>query len=249
MATVNVRYIVDDVKAAIEFYTRHLGFKLEIHPAPGFALLAREELRLMLNAPGVGGAGQAMPDGQLPRAGGWNRFQIQVNDLATLHKRLESQGVRFRNEITQGNGGKQMLLLDPAGNLIELLEPDKDAPTVAKPVFRGIFLTSEHPQATAQFYRDVAGLVLEQIGNPAEYVYWKTDMDGVQLAIHDAHKFASYTSPAIPESNVTHLYFKIASQEQFLHHLEKLAVKPYVTDEIVITVMDPDGRKVMFGMA
>src|SRR5687767_1637692 len=123
MSTVNVRYIVNDVDAAITFYTSCLGFAVEMHPAPGFAQLAREDLRLMLNAPGAGGAGQAMPDGQLPRAGGWNRIQIRVDDLAALHAKLAKQGAKFRNDIVEGQGGKQVLLLDPSGNLIELFEP------------------------------------------------------------------------------------------------------------------------------
>ena len=248
MTTVYVRYIVDDVKAAIAFYTSHLGFTVEMHPAPGFALLARESLRLMLNASGAGGAGQAMPDGQLPRAGGWNRIQLRVDDLAAEYARLKRQGAKFRNEITQGNGGRQVLLQDPAGNLIELLEPNKTS-APATPVFRGIFLTSEHAQKTAEFYRDVAGLEFEQVGNPEQYVYWKTAMDNVQLAIHDARQFASYSFPVNDASNVTHLYFKIAEQKQFLFHLEQLAIKPYAVDEVVITVADPDGRKVMFGTA
>jgi predicted enzyme related to lactoylglutathione lyase len=247
MAT--VRYIVDDVKAAIEFYTRHLNFQVEMHPAPGFALLAREDLRLMLNTPGAGGAGQAMPDGQMPKAGGWNRIQILVDDLASTYERLKTEGATFRNEIVQGNGGKQVLLQDPSGNLIELLEPKKPPSEKIKPVFRGIFLTSEKPEHTANFYKDVVGLELEQVGKAGEYVYWKIDKDGVQIAIHDAGAFAGYTFPAFAQSNVTHLYFKIANQEQFLQHLGEKNVEPYARDDVVITVTDPDGRRVMFGTA
>ncbi len=92
MATVSVRYIVDDVKAAVSFYTEHLGFNVEMNPAPGFAMLSREDLRLLLNAPGAGGAGQAMPDGEMPRAGGWSRIQIAVDDLASVHSKLKSKG-------------------------------------------------------------------------------------------------------------------------------------------------------------
>jgi catechol 2,3-dioxygenase-like lactoylglutathione lyase family enzyme len=122
VATVSVRYIVDDVKKAVSFYTEHLGFNVEMNPAPGFAMLSRGDLRLLLNAPGAGGAGQAMPDGQVPRPGGWNRIQLEIDDLVRFHSELEGKGVRFRNDITQGQGGKQVLLEDPSGNLVELFE-------------------------------------------------------------------------------------------------------------------------------
>lgn len=123
MNIVSVRYIVTDVSAAINFYTEMLGFQLDIHPAPGFARLSKGNLHLLLNQPGAGGAGQAMPDGQSPKPGGWNRIQLTVEDLATTVDRLRNAGCRFRNEIVIGNGGKQILLEDPSGNPIELLEP------------------------------------------------------------------------------------------------------------------------------
>ena len=123
MSTVNVRYIVKDVDAAIPFYTDMLGFKLEMHPAPGFASLSRGDLQLLLNRPGAGGAGQAMPDAQLPAPGGWNRIQIEVEDLEAVVKKLEKLGARFRNRIVTGNGGKQILIEDPSGNPIELFQP------------------------------------------------------------------------------------------------------------------------------
>jgi catechol 2,3-dioxygenase-like lactoylglutathione lyase family enzyme len=126
MATVRVRYIVDDVDTAISFYTRHLGFGVELHPAPGFASLSRGNLRLLLNAPGAGGAGQAMPDGRRPEPGGWNRIQLEVRDLAGEVERMRDAGARFRNEIISGRGGKQILLEDPSGNPIELFEPPRD---------------------------------------------------------------------------------------------------------------------------
>ena len=126
MATVRVRYIVDDVDAAISFYTRHLGFGVELLPAPGFASLSRGDLRLLLNAPGAGGAGQAMPDGRRPEPGGWNRIQLEVRDLAGEVERMSDAGARFRNEIVSGRGGKQILLEDPSGNPIELFEPLRD---------------------------------------------------------------------------------------------------------------------------
>jgi catechol 2,3-dioxygenase-like lactoylglutathione lyase family enzyme len=120
---VSVRYIVEDVGEAIGFYTRHLGFGVELNPAPGFAVLSRGDLRLLLNSPGAGGAGQAMPDGRKPEAGGWNRIQLEVRDLAIEVERMRGEGVRFRNEIVVGRGGKQILLEDPSGNPVELFEP------------------------------------------------------------------------------------------------------------------------------
>jgi catechol 2,3-dioxygenase-like lactoylglutathione lyase family enzyme len=123
MTAVSVRYIVDNVDAAVAFYTTHLDFRVELHPAPGFASLSRGNLRLLLNAPGAGGAGQAMPDGRIPAPGGWNRLQLEVKDLAATVEQLRKAGAHFRNDIVFGNGGKQILLDDPAGNCIELFEP------------------------------------------------------------------------------------------------------------------------------
>lgn len=123
MSTVGVRYVVHDVDAAIHFYTALLGFHLEMHPAPGFAMLSLGNLRLMLNRPGAGGAGQSMPDGQAPEPGGWNRIQIEVADLEATVEQIKSEGAGFRNEIVVGNGGKQVLVEDPSGNPIELFQP------------------------------------------------------------------------------------------------------------------------------
>ena len=123
MSKVSVRYIVNDLDAAIPFYTGMLGFKLDMHPAPGFASLSRGDLQLLLNRPGAGGAGQAMPAGQHPAPGGWNRIQIEVEDLEATVEKLKGAGARFRNEIVTGNGGKQILLEDPSGNAIELFQP------------------------------------------------------------------------------------------------------------------------------
>jgi len=126
MATVSVRYIVDDVDAAIAFYNRHLGFHVELHPGPGFAMLSRGDLRLLLSTPtGPGGAAQPMPDGRKPEPGGWNRIQLQVDDLVREVERLREAGAHFRNEIVAGFGGKQILLDDPAGNPIEMFEPPR----------------------------------------------------------------------------------------------------------------------------
>jgi catechol 2,3-dioxygenase-like lactoylglutathione lyase family enzyme len=124
MATVQVRYIVRDVDAAIAFYTKLLDFKLEMHPAPPFAMLSRGDLRLVLSAPNPsGGGGQSMPDGTKPEPGGWNRFAIEVSDLAGTVDALRKAGAHFRNEIVTGVGGKQILLEDPSGNPIELFQP------------------------------------------------------------------------------------------------------------------------------
>ncbi|NZA26258.1 VOC family protein [Luteimonas sp. SJ-92] len=122
MSNVSIRYIVDDVDAAITFYTENLGFEVEMHPAPGFAALKRESLRLLLNVPGAGGAGASMPDGSEPKPGGWNRFQIEVENLKTTVGELKRTGASFRSEIIEGKGGKQILLEDPSGNPIELFE-------------------------------------------------------------------------------------------------------------------------------
>jgi catechol 2,3-dioxygenase-like lactoylglutathione lyase family enzyme len=124
MSTVQVRYIVHDVDAAIGFYTAQLGFTLVMHPAPPFAMLARGDLRLVLSAPNpTGGGGQAMPDGRVPEPGGWNRFAIEVDDIEAMVARLRKAGVHFRNEIVTGVGGKQILVDDPSGNPVELFEP------------------------------------------------------------------------------------------------------------------------------
>ena len=126
MATVSVRYIVDDVDAAITFYCQHLGFHEDMHPAPTFAMLSRGDLRLVLSAPsGVGGGGQAMPDGTRPEPGGWNRFSIEVADLPGKIEELRAAGVHFRNDMVTGVGGNQILLDDPSGNPVELFEPTR----------------------------------------------------------------------------------------------------------------------------
>jgi catechol 2,3-dioxygenase-like lactoylglutathione lyase family enzyme len=124
MARVSVRYIVDDVDRAIDFYCGQLGFREDMHPAPSFAMLSHGDLRLVLSAPGGGpGGGQAMPDGTMPAPGGWNRFQLEVADIEAMVAKLRANGARFRNDVVAGVGGKQILVEDPAGNPVELFEP------------------------------------------------------------------------------------------------------------------------------
>jgi catechol 2,3-dioxygenase-like lactoylglutathione lyase family enzyme len=126
MATVSVRYIVDDVDASIEFYCTHLGFQEVMHPAPTFAMLSRGDLRLVLSAPDGGpGGGQAMPDGSVPKPGGWNRFSVEVDDIEQKADALRQAGVSFRNEVVVGVGGKQVLINDPSGNPVELFQPTR----------------------------------------------------------------------------------------------------------------------------
>ena len=121
-----VRYFVDDVDAALSFYGEQLGFDEVMHPAPTFAMLSRGPLRLVLSAPGGGpGGGAAMPDGTLPQPGGWNRFQIEVEDLEATVAELRQRGASFRNEIVTGLGGNQILVEDPSGNLVELFQPTR----------------------------------------------------------------------------------------------------------------------------
>jgi catechol 2,3-dioxygenase-like lactoylglutathione lyase family enzyme len=118
-----VRYIVTDVDAAIAFYVTALGFSLDMHPAPGFAALSKDGLRLLINRQGAGGAGQPMTGGATPQPGGWNRIQIETANLETTVAVLRAAGHRFRSEIIHGNGGKQILIEDPSGNPVELFEP------------------------------------------------------------------------------------------------------------------------------
>jgi catechol 2,3-dioxygenase-like lactoylglutathione lyase family enzyme len=119
---VSVRYMVDDVEVAVDFYTAHLGFTLRSSAAPAFADVVRGNLRLLLSGP-TSSAGRPMPDGRTPEPGGWNRIHFIVDDIAAEVERLRSNGVRFRNDIVSGPGGQQILLEDPAGNPIELFEP------------------------------------------------------------------------------------------------------------------------------
>jgi catechol 2,3-dioxygenase-like lactoylglutathione lyase family enzyme len=120
--TVNVRYMVDDVEAAIEWYAKHLGFSLLSNQAPAFADVKRGSLRLLLSGP-TSSAGRPMPDGERPRPGGWNRIHLIVDDLPAEVTRLRAAGAQFRNDIVTGPGGSQILLVDPSGNLVELFQP------------------------------------------------------------------------------------------------------------------------------
>ncbi|MFC5950969.1 VOC family protein [Pseudonocardia lutea] len=126
MATVSVRYIVRDVDAAIDFYTRHLGFTEVMHPAPTFAMLTRGDLRLALSAPGgPGGGGSTAADGRVPEPGGWNRFALEVTDLPAVAERLRAAGVVFRGDLVEGVGGDQVVVEDPSGNPVELFAPKR----------------------------------------------------------------------------------------------------------------------------
>jgi catechol 2,3-dioxygenase-like lactoylglutathione lyase family enzyme len=124
MSNISVRYIVDDVDAAVDFYTSQFQFEVAMRPGPGFAMLRRDELRLLLNSPGGGGgAGQSLSDGSRPEPGGWNRIQLLVDDLDVTVDGLRNAGVEFRGDVITGRGGRQALVLDPAGNLVELFQP------------------------------------------------------------------------------------------------------------------------------
>jgi catechol 2,3-dioxygenase-like lactoylglutathione lyase family enzyme len=119
---VNVRYMVDDVEAAVAFYTEHLGFSVRTNAAPAFADVTRGALRLLLSGP-ASSAGRLMPDGATPGPGGWNRIHLIVDDIAAEVDRMRAAGLTFRNDIVTGPGGQQVLLLDPAGNVVELFQP------------------------------------------------------------------------------------------------------------------------------
>lgn len=125
---VSVRYIADDIPAAIDFYTTHLGFTLQLSAVPAFAALTRGRLRLVLSGAGSSGA-QAMPDGSMPRPGGWNRILLTTQDINADVERLQAAGLKFRGEVLTGVGGSQILLDDPCGNPVELFQPAPVQPT------------------------------------------------------------------------------------------------------------------------
>jgi len=127
MATVSVRYIVDDVDDAISFYCQQLGFIEQMHPAPTFAMLTRGDLRLVLSAPSSeGGGGRQLPDGRRPEPGGWNRFIVEVDDLDRSAKALHEAGAHLRSPIIEGVGGRQLIVEDPSGNPVELFSPTRE---------------------------------------------------------------------------------------------------------------------------
>lgn len=129
MSTVSVRYIVDDVDAAIGFYCDQLGFDELMHPDPAFAMLTRGDLRLLLASPVPadhhGGGSRPMPDGTEQEPGGWNRFMLEVSDLEETVEKLRAAGAHFRNEVVTGVGSKQIMVDDPSGNPVELFEPKR----------------------------------------------------------------------------------------------------------------------------
>jgi catechol 2,3-dioxygenase-like lactoylglutathione lyase family enzyme len=131
MGAVSVRYLIDDVPAAITFYTNHLGFTLELDASPAFASVSRDGVRLLLSGP-TSSAGRPMPDGTKPGPGGWNRIHFIVDDIDAEVARLRDAGARFRNDIVVGPGGKQILLQDPSGNVVELFQPAAPGPTRSK---------------------------------------------------------------------------------------------------------------------
>lgn len=137
MATATIRYIVDDVGAAIAFYCGRLGFTEVMHPAPAFAMLSRGDLRLNLSAPGVGpGGGQKMPNGSTPQPGGWNRFALEVEDLEAVAATLRGAGISFRSDLITGVGGKQLIVEDPSGNPVELFQPTREEARLRAPADR-----------------------------------------------------------------------------------------------------------------
>ena len=127
MVNTSVRYIVNNVDESIVFYTKHLGFNVVMHPAPEFAILSLDNFRLLLSKPsGLGGGGQQMNDGTIQTPGGWNRFEIEVDNLEQKISKLKASGCKFRNKLVKGVGGEQILLEDPSGNLIELFQYYKE---------------------------------------------------------------------------------------------------------------------------
>ncbi|HET8607671.1 MAG TPA: methyltransferase domain-containing protein [Gaiellaceae bacterium] len=255
MATVSVRYIVDDVDAAIAFYTERLGFREAMHPAPGFAMLSRGDLRLLLSAPsGAAGGGQALPDGTRPEPGGWNRLSLEVADLGATVDELRAAGARFRNEIVEGVGGRQILLEDPAGNPIELFEPTR--PEAAFTATHGHEHGHEPPVAS-----DVATFVRANLPPPPARVLEIGAGDGELartlagagydvLAIDPEPRGAGVRACALHELDEPPASFDAAVAVVSLHHVEPLAGSvarladslkpgaPLVLDELDVAALD-----------
>jgi uncharacterized glyoxalase superfamily protein PhnB/catechol 2,3-dioxygenase-like lactoylglutathione lyase family enzyme len=207
MSKSNIRYIVDDVEKSIEIYTDLLGFEVQMHPAPGFAALRRDNLRLFLNKPGAGGAGQAMPDGQLPEPGGWNRIQISTDDLESFYSELNDKGASFRNEIVEGKGGKQVLLQDPSGNLIELFESTQKASV--QPIPEGYhtitpFLLTDNAENLIEFIKEAFNGEVEYLMKSGDgKIRFSTVRIGDSLAM-----ISSGTEKDKPMPCMLHLYVK-----------------------------------------
>jgi PhnB protein len=151
---VSIRYIENNVDEAVKFYRDNLDFQVDMHPAPGFAALSLGNLRLLMNEPGAGGAGKKLRDGQSPEPGGWNRLQISVPDLTSFYDQLRKKGVKFKSDIIEGQGGRQALVEDPSGNLIELFEAKQQS--AVKPVPAGYhtvtpFLIAEEADKLIEF--------------------------------------------------------------------------------------------------
>jgi catechol 2,3-dioxygenase-like lactoylglutathione lyase family enzyme len=159
MSTVSVRYIVNDIDAAVDFYTTSLGFKVQLHPNDLFAMLVRGDLRLVLVKPvgpgGPAGGGGPMPDGTMQEPGGWNRFSVEVADIEASIEKLRENGARFRNTTVTGTGGKQILIEDPSGNPVELFEPILPEARLSRPLCLGVVAealdeAAEHPALVRQ---------------------------------------------------------------------------------------------------
>lgn len=205
MSKSNVRYIVEDVETAIAFYTDLLGFKVQMHPAPGFAALERDNIRLFLNKPGAGGAGQAMPDGSLPKPGGWNRIQINTDNLESFYSELKDKGASFRNNIVEGKGGKQVLLQDPSGNLIELFESTRKKEV--KPIPEGYhtitpFLLTDNAEELIEFIKGAFNGEVEDLTKSRNgKIRFATVKIGDSLVM-----ISSGTENDIPKPCILHLY-------------------------------------------